>query len=104
MVLREPAPRFLGIGARVDGFAAEIDAAFEQLPAAAEPPRESALVTDGSAPATSRRFAYAVAQAPRSHARSGRGPPVRTTAASVGAASAGAGLPSVNANRTKPSA
>ena len=58
MVPVEPARRLLGIGAGVDRFAAEIDAATEQS-AARRPAggRCRALVTDGSAPATSRRFA-----------------------------------------------
>ena len=43
LVLREPAPGLLGVGAGVDRFAAEIDAAFEQLAAAADAPREVGL-------------------------------------------------------------
>src|SRR5205085_7248564 len=44
MMLGQPARRFLGVGAGVDGFGAEVDTAFEQgLAAAAEAPRHVAL-------------------------------------------------------------
>ena len=63
----------------------------------------SGLVTEGSTPATSSR--PALCSLTTSIACSIRpGPPVSTTAASLAGALAGAGLPSVKANSTKPSA
>ena len=103
MVLGEPARRFLGVGARVDGFAAEIDAAVEQLALPPSRRTRSFLVTDGSAPATSRRLAL-----PCSSTSIAMFDP----AASAGedddgfgrCGLAGAGLPSVTAKKMKPSA
>src|SRR3954451_7430926 len=43
LVLGEPAAGLLGVGTRVDGLAAEIDAALDQLAAAAEPPGDVAF-------------------------------------------------------------
>ena len=97
----QPAPRFLGIGARVDRFRAEIDAAAHQPRAAAEPADEVGLghrrvgAGDQQALGPCRRSSTSTPCSIRP------APPVMTTMASVLAAPPAAGLPSVTPNRSE---
>jgi hypothetical protein len=105
MMLASHRPGFLGVGARVDRFAAEIDAALEPAPLC--PPSRRSEIGFGHrriGAGNSSRFALPSLKHVDGMLDPARLPPVSTIAASVAVGVGGAGLPSVKANSTKPSA